>query len=119
MRTTVPRFAIVIFFLLNSCSLEPWRRVPKMENAIVGTWRQIDGPASMQFFKEGTVIITNQGKASSAYYEFADEETLKIEPKFRSKDIKEDSKFMKISIVQDVLTLTDPVGTVRLQRQKQ
>lgn len=113
---------VMVFFIassLSSCPLEQRSKAPQMERAIVGTWRQINGPASMQFFKEGTVVITNSGKATSAYFEFENDDTLKIEPKFRSKDSKDDIRVLRISIKEDQLTISDATGTTAFERQKQ
>lgn len=72
----------------------------------------------MEFFREGTVIITGEGRATTAYYEFVEEDALKIEPKFRFRDSESDSRIVKVSITQDRLTIGDAGSNVTFERQK-
>lgn len=118
MRPAILLTAIAVGLSLASCSLGQRSPAPNLEKVIVGTWREVSGPATIEFFKEGAVIIAGQGRATTAYYEFVDEDTLKIEPKFRSKDSKSDSRIVKVSIRQDQLTLRDAAGATIFQRQK-
>ena len=110
--------AIAVGLSLASCSLGQRTPAPNLETTIIGTWREVGGPTTMEFFREGTVIVTGQGRATTAYYEFVDEDTLKIEPKFRSKDSKSDSRIVKVSVRQDQLTLRDTAGATIFQREK-
>ena len=110
--------ASVVLISLASCSSGVKSRVANPENAILGKWREINGSATIQFFKEGTVILTGKGKKTTSYYKLFDEKHLKIEPKFSSKVIKDPSRLVKFSINQDQLTLSDSEGVTRFRRQK-
>ncbi len=109
--------ASAVLIALASCSSAVKSRVANPENAILGKWREINGSATIQFFKEGTVILTGKGKTTTAYYKFFDEKHLKIEPKFSSKVTKDPSRLVKFSINQDQLTLGDSEGVTRFRRQ--
>ena len=117
------------FFFLCSCS--PMNsRSSFLQTAIVGKWKEINGPgnirffkdapSTIQFYKEGTVIIMGKKSSLTAWYEFLDEEQLRIEPKFGPGDTKGLGIIVKASIVEDYLTLTDPNGhaTSRFQREE-
>ncbi len=110
--------ASVALISLASCSSGVKSRVANLENAILGKWREINGSATIQFFKEGTIILTEKGKTTTAYYKLFDEKHLKIEPKFSSKITKDPSRIVKFSINQDQLTLSDSEGVTRFRRQK-
>ncbi|MBI2997659.1 MAG: hypothetical protein HYY46_04280 [Deltaproteobacteria bacterium] len=118
MRPAVFLIAIAVALSLASCSLGQRSPAPNLEKTIIGTWREVSGPTTMEFFREGSVIIAGRGRATTAYYEFVEEDTLKIESKFRSKDNKSDTKVVKVSITRDQLTLRDAAGATIFQRQK-
>lgn len=117
-KTTSIGIALAVGLMFASCSLERMSRAPKMEQSILGRWGEVNGPTTLEFFKQGTVIIATNEKATSAYYEFVDEESVKIEPKFRSREMKDDSKVWRVAIRGDQLTVVDGGKATRFQRQR-
>ncbi|MBI2361669.1 MAG: hypothetical protein HYV04_22630 [Deltaproteobacteria bacterium] len=109
---------VLMGILLASCSLGQMGGASKVEQSILGRWREINGPTTLEFFSHGTVIIATDQKATSAYYEFVDEQSVKIEPKFRSREMKNDSRVWRVAIRGDQLTVVDAGKAMRFQRQR-
>ncbi len=103
------RFSIVaaLLIFLASCALAKQDKLPGWKTAIIGKWKEIDGPTTIQFFDSGTVILAGKKKTMTAYYKVLDEEHLRIEPKFSAKVSEDPAKIVKFSIVRDQLTIND------------
>lgn len=112
------RVAVAVALLLGSCALEQTSRGPSLEQMIIGRWRQIDGQVTMEFFREGAVIVAGSGGAMSAYYEFVDEHSIKIEPKFRTRAPRSDSRVWRLVVKGDELTVVEGKTTTRFRRER-
>lgn len=110
--------ALVMSPLLASCLVPPKGTGPPLERQLIGRWQQIDGPTTLEFFRRGTVVVANNENAMSAYFEFVGNDSVKIEPKFRSLVTKSDSMLWKISIKGDLLTIVEGEQTMRFRRQR-
>jgi hypothetical protein len=120
-------FIILGFLPLSSCSPVA-SKSPLLETAIVGRWRQVGGPSNiqlfkdgsstMQFFKEGTVIISG-GTSVTAWYDFPEDYQIRIQPKYGPKGGKEFGIIFQVSVGGDYLTLTDPSGNASAKFQRQ
>jgi hypothetical protein len=111
--------AVAVLISIASCSLAKQDKVPQMKKAIIGKWKEINGPASIQFFEGGTVILTGKEKTMTAYYKVMDEEHLRIEPKFSAQVSEDPGRLVKFSIVRGHLTIDDLLEkSTRFQKQK-
>lgn len=109
--------AVLIF--VASCSLTGQDKLPGLKTAIIGKWKEVDGPTTIQFFDRGTMVLAGKEKTMTAYYKVLDEEHLRIEPKFSAKVSEDSAKIVKFSIVRDELTINDLLQKpMRFQRQK-
>lgn len=110
--------ALLMSPLLASCSVPQKDTGPPLERQLIGRWRQINGPTTLEFFKRGTVVIADNETAMSAYFEFVGDKSVKIEPKFRSVPMKSDSRLWMISIRGDLLTIVEGEQRTRFRRQR-
>jgi hypothetical protein len=67
----IVKYLIVILFLV-ACTTKP-------ENAIVGKWKEIDKTDVMEFFKEGSVSVTDKDMSLVGNYKFVDDGRLRLE----------------------------------------
>ena len=114
------RFSILaaVLIFLASCALAMQDKLPGLKTAIIGKWKEIGGPTTIQFFDGGTVILAGKEKTMTAYYKVVDEEHLRIEPKFSAKVSEDSARVVKFSIVRDQLTINDILRkTTRFQKQ--
>ena len=51
----------------------------KPENPIVGKWREIGGTETIEFFKDGTVIVFSKGMTMGGSYKFVAKDRIKLE----------------------------------------
>jgi len=51
----------------------------KSENPIVGKWREIGGTETIEFFKDGTVIVFSKGMTMGGSYKFVAKDRIKLE----------------------------------------
>ena len=109
---------VAISISVAACTVVKEDKVPELTNAIVGKWREIHGPATIQFFEEGTVILTGKDKTLTAYYKVLNNEQLRIEAKFNPKAAYDPGRIVNFSIHQDQLTISDPQETTRYKKQK-
>ena len=58
--------------LLLSCSLKP-------ENEILGKWKEEGGTEIMEFFKDGTVSVEDEGMSMKGNYKVVDESNIRLE----------------------------------------
>jgi hypothetical protein len=58
--------------LLSSCSSKP-------EDAIVGKWKELGGTETMEFFRDGTVSVVDEGMSMAGSYKFVDKDRVKVE----------------------------------------
>ena len=58
--------------LLSSCAAKP-------EDALVGKWKEVGGTETMEFFKDGTVSIVDEGMSMAGSYRFVDKDRVKVE----------------------------------------
>jgi hypothetical protein len=110
--------AVAIILVFASCAVEQKIPGPKLEQTIIGRWRQIDGQATMEFFREGAVIMVGSAGAMSAYYEFLDEHSVKIEPKFTTRAPRSNSRVWRLAVKGDELTVVEGKTATRFQRER-
>lgn len=100
--------AILILFLFVSCSLE---------NAIIGKWSEIGGTETLEFFKDGTVVVVEFGMSMVGSYKFIDKDQIKLE--LGGLGVLVGPMVAKISIKGDEMTLNVPtVGLTKYKRVK-
>jgi len=58
--------------LLSSCAAKP-------EDALVVKWKEVGGTETMEFFKDGTVSIVDEGMSMAGSYRFVDKDRVKVE----------------------------------------
>ena len=58
--------------LLSFCSTKP-------QDEIVGRWKEADGTETMEFRKDGTVTIEDEGQSMAGNYKIADNGQIKLE----------------------------------------
>ena len=58
--------------LLSSCAASP-------EDKILGRWKEVDGTETMEFLKDGTVIVVDEGMSMAGTYKWIDNDRVKIE----------------------------------------
>ena len=68
---------IVLVFVFSITGLAACEKSP--EDKIVGTWYESDGSETMEFFKDGTIRIVDDGDTMSGSYSVLNESTLKLE----------------------------------------
>ncbi|MEW6573252.1 MAG: hypothetical protein AB1374_06425 [Bacillota bacterium] len=61
-----------ILALLVSCS-------PNPEKAIIGKWSEIDGTETIEFFKDGTLTVADEGMDMGGSYEFVEKNRIRVE----------------------------------------
>jgi hypothetical protein len=94
---------ISIVFLLLSCS-------SNVENAILGKWDLIDGEGNMEFFKDGTVSIVEDGSTMGGSYKFVEKGRIKFE--FGGLGALAGPRVVKVSISGNELAITNPQGDI-------
>lgn len=92
---------LVLYFLLisASCSSKP-------ENLIIGKWQEIGSNHTIEFYRDGTVKITEPTglgkKSGTGTFKFVDPSRLKLEGELEIE--------VKILVSKDELVLIDPEG---------
>jgi hypothetical protein len=61
-----------ILTLLVSCA-------PKPEKAIIGKWSEIDGTEIIEFFKDGTLTVADEGMDMGGSYKFVEKNRVRVE----------------------------------------
>ncbi len=61
---------LIVLCLLTSCS-------PRPEDAIIGKWSAEKGAGTMEFFKDGTVVVNDKIMTLGGKYNFVDEKRVK------------------------------------------
>lgn len=64
--------SLICLVLFAGCSTD-------QREAIIGKWDEIDGPEIIEFFDDGTVIVSNGVINFSGNYQFLDDNRIKIE----------------------------------------
>lgn len=92
---------VLTLSLLVSCS---------SESAIVGKWSEIGGTETIEFFKDGTVSVVDNGITMGGSYKFVEKDRIKLE--LSGLGALAGPIVAKVSIKGDELTFTMPDGEV-------
>jgi hypothetical protein len=91
---------------LSSCS--------SSERAILGKWQEIGGTETMEFFKDGTISVTDFGMSMAGKYSFIETNRMKIE--LGGIGAVAGPMIVKVEISGKELVLTDPKDKVSKYR---
>ncbi len=75
------------------------------EDALVGTWEQIDGTEVLQFLETGEVIQEDSGGSVGANYRFVDERRIRVD--FGGPATYAPPRTYRVLVTADTLALTD------------
>lgn len=116
----VSGIGLIFFILLAGCrkkgnNSETINSAGNGSKSIVGKWEQVDGEQVIEFFPEGTVLVTEQGDPPIAGdYRFIDKHRIRMDLKGLGELL--GPVIAEISLAKDVITLTNPSGEIEKYR---
>jgi len=84
------------------------------EDALVGTWRQIDGSEVLQFFAGGEVIQEDSGGSIGAAFRFIDDTHIRVD--FGGPAAYAPPRTFRVEVGTDTLELTDEKNVIKRYR---
>ena len=94
--------ACAVLMVLSSCTPSG------LEKGIIGKWVEIDGSEKMEFFKDGTIIVTESTLNMSGKYSFLEKDRIKVE--LGGLGMLAGPQIATIEIANEQLTITEPDG---------
>lgn len=104
---------VSILFVLVILALGDQYAWASPRQAIIGQWQEVGGTEVLEFFKDGTVVVTDKGMSLGGRYQFLDADRIKLELMFLGTPM---VFVATIQIVGDILTLFKSDGTVSQYR---
>lgn len=89
---------------------------PSLEKKIIGKWNETDGSEKIEFFKDGTIIISENSLNMSGKYLFLDKNRIKIE--LSGIGMLAGAQTCTIEIINEQLTVTDSSGKTTVYRRE-
>ncbi len=87
-----------------------------LEKEIIGKWVEIDGSEKMEFFKDGTIMVTESSLNMSGKYSFLEKNRIKVE--LGGLGMLAGPQIAAIEISNEQLTITEPNGKKSVYRRE-
>lgn len=88
----------------------------RLEKEIIGKWTEISGNEKMEFFKDGTIMVTESSLNMSGKYSFPEKNRIKVE--LGGFGMIAGPLIATIEITNEQLTITEPNGKKSVYRRE-
>jgi hypothetical protein len=102
-------FVVLLALFLFACS-------SRSEDRMVGKWQQVDGTQVMQFFNNGTLIVSDRGKSMDGVYKILSDGRVRLEIGDPSKGV---NMLWEVSVSPNELSFSAPTGKLLRFRKEQ